>query len=84
MVTVSYSCFFLRLNLIALRVEFLVKPVCYIFVHYPLRVSDESLVSRIRTTDSLQMNLGDITNVNDSTTACADFFLLEKVQDKVR
>jgi len=86
MVPVSDSCSFLHGNIIALRAKFLVKPVCHILHHYPLRVSDEPLVRSIRTTDSLQVDLGDITNINTSSAARANLFLgsVEEVNDKIR
>ena len=86
MVPVSDSCSFLRRNSIALRAKSLVKPVCHILNHYPLRVSDETLVRSIRTTDSLQVDLGDITNINKSSAARANLFLgfVEEVNDKIR
>ena len=85
-VLVSDSCSFFRRNSIVLRAKFFVKPVCHILNHYPLRVSDKTLVRSIRTTDSLQGDLEDITNINTSSVARANLFLgfVEEVNDKIR
>ena len=86
MVPVSYPCSFLSRNLVALRAELLMKPVGNVLHNNPLGVSDESVVGRVRSSDSLQMDLSDVTNVNNPSAVRADLLLgpVEETDQEIR
>ena len=73
--SVTNTCSLLKGHFVSLGSELFVEPVNNLLGPNSFRVSDEPLVGHTGTADCLQMHLGDVTNVYDAHTACADLCL---------